>query len=177
MTPTDDTEDADPLFPDLTPEVIRQRFNEDVAALGGQTALAVEMSKLGDRRPSTLRSIQRMAAGDTRVSGEMRVVVELLMRKRWRAEEAASRAVWRLLPQGGLTTSAGGFTITLSRQTKGRWRVLLVDPTTGVEQPTPNWQPSVEEAKIRAMLCVEEALDHQRYNERLEAKLNGIPKT
>ncbi len=52
-----------------------------IAALGlTQTGLARRMKELGDDRPekNILRTIQRMVAGDARVSGEMRALLGLM---------------------------------------------------------------------------------------------------
>jgi hypothetical protein len=54
-----------------------------IAALGmTQSSLARRMKELGDDRDekNILRSIQRMVAGDARVSGEMRALLGLLER-------------------------------------------------------------------------------------------------
>jgi hypothetical protein len=54
-----------------------------IAALGmTQSSLARTMKELGDDRDekNILRSIQRMAAGDARVSGEMRALLGLMER-------------------------------------------------------------------------------------------------
>lgn len=59
-------------------------FREALAEIGeSQTGLARWMQRLGDdRKPANiLRSIQRMASGDARVSGEMRVLLTLRRRK------------------------------------------------------------------------------------------------
>lgn len=55
--------------------------------------LAKRMQRLGDRRPlgSNTRVIQRMAASESKVSGEMQVVVQMMVRVRERAEEDAQR--------------------------------------------------------------------------------------
>lgn len=56
-------------------------FRARIAALGlTQSGLARRMKQLGDDRDekNILRSIQRMVAGDARVSGEMRALLGLL---------------------------------------------------------------------------------------------------
>lgn len=58
-------------------------FRARIAALGlNQSSLARTMKELGDDRDekNILRSIQRMVAGDARVSGEMRALLGLLER-------------------------------------------------------------------------------------------------
>lgn len=58
-------------------------FRAKIASLGmTQSGLARRMKELGDDRDekNILRSIQRMVAGDARVSGEMRALLGLLER-------------------------------------------------------------------------------------------------
>ena len=60
-------------------------FRARIAALGlTQSSLARRMKQLGDDRDekNILRSIQRMVAGDARVSGEMRALLGLLAESR-----------------------------------------------------------------------------------------------
>ena len=65
-------------------EVVAQEFGElraRIAALGlNQSSMARCMKELGDDRDekNILRSIQRMVAGDARVSGEMRALLGLM---------------------------------------------------------------------------------------------------
>lgn len=65
-----------------------------------QSSLARLMHRKGDdRQPATiLRTIQRMACGEARVSGEMRVILTMMKRAKNRAEKriAAEKAVDRL---------------------------------------------------------------------------------
>lgn len=59
-------------------------FRAQIAALGlTQSGLARRMKELGDDRDekNILRSIQRMVAGDARVSGEMRALLGLMERE------------------------------------------------------------------------------------------------
>jgi len=69
-------------------------FRARLAEVGEtQGSLAQLMKRCGDLRPekSILRSIQRMAAGDVKVPGEMRVVLHLLAKSRAkRARQAAA---------------------------------------------------------------------------------------
>ncbi len=60
-------------------------FRARIAALGlTQSGLARRMKQLGDDRDekNILRSIQRMVAGDARVSGEMRALLGVLEEQR-----------------------------------------------------------------------------------------------
>jgi hypothetical protein len=64
-------------------------FRAALEALGEtQSSLARLMKRKGDdRQPNTiLRNIQRMASGDARVSGEMRVILTMMQRAKDRGE-------------------------------------------------------------------------------------------
>jgi hypothetical protein len=60
-----------------------------------QSSLARLMAKYGDdRQPATiLRSIQRMANGEARVSGEMRVLLNFMLRGKQKRLAAAQKTV------------------------------------------------------------------------------------
>ncbi len=63
----------------------RGEFRARIASLGlTQSGLARRMKELGDDRDekNILRSIQRMVAGDARVSGEMRALLGLIEQSR-----------------------------------------------------------------------------------------------
>jgi hypothetical protein len=64
-------------------------FRQALVDLGEtQSSLARLMKRKGDdRQPNTiLRTIQRMATGDARVSGEMRVILTMMQRAKARGE-------------------------------------------------------------------------------------------
>lgn len=138
----------------------RTAFVAALEAVGDPPAeLARRMDQLGDNRsiPTILRSIQRMMSGEVRVSGEMAVIVELLLQQRKRVEQVASLQTWTDAGRGCLTTVRDGFTVTLAPETRGRWRINLVH-TTGYSPSWPKWQDNVDAAKIKAMMCVEDGL-------------------
>ena len=67
-------------------------FRITLAELGEtQSSLARLMHREGDdRKPATiLRTIQRMATGEARVSGEMRVILTMMQRAKNRVERRA----------------------------------------------------------------------------------------
>ena len=76
-----------------------------------QSSLARLMKKHGDdRQPATiLRNIQRMANGEARVSGEMRVLLNFLLRgrrERTSDREASATGASAMYRAGGSDTSA-----------------------------------------------------------------------
>ncbi len=121
--------------------------------------LALRMQRLGDHRPlgTITRAIQRMAAGETKVSGEMQVVVQLLVRERERAAEDVMRLRWSQVGKT-MTAATRDFTITLSPQSRGRWKVSVTHVPTRYSPDWPVSQTSLEDAKVKAILCIEDAL-------------------
>lgn len=143
----------------LTPEEETAEFRaalDDLAET--QSGLASRMMRLGDRRPfaSILRGVQRMATGETRVSGEMHALLEMMNRERRRAKFEATSLTWKTIRTGCVTAKTRDFTITLSAQSRGRWHINLVH-VDGYRPTWPSWQPDLEEAKIRSIICVEDA--------------------
>jgi hypothetical protein len=98
-----------------------------------------------------------MASGETRVSGEMQLILELFNREARRARYEADKLPWVQVTKGMLTAKTRDFTISLSEQTRGRWHISLMHKD-GYSPPWPSWQPNLEAAKVRALLCVDEAV-------------------
>jgi len=131
----------------------------------GDGSLPKGARRLGDRRPldTILRGIQRMASGETRVSGEMLVILEMMNRERQRARYEASVLPWVTVANGCVTTKTRDFTISLSPQSRGRWLVNLVH-VDGYSPPWPAWQSNLDEAKIKSLLCLDDALADLQYH-------------
>lgn len=149
----------------LTPEQATVAFRKALDELGeSQSGLAARMQRLGDKRPfaNILRTIQRMATLETRVSGEMDVLLEMLNRERRRAKFEAENLLWTSIGDCCVTTKARDFTITLTAKSRGRWLVNLVHQG-GYSPQWPSWQDGLEEAKIKALICLDDAIiDLQR---------------
>jgi len=145
-----------------TPEEATAAFRAALESLElSQRALAGRMRELGDKRDfdAILRSVQRMATADARVSGEMQVIMTLLLRERARAERMVARADWRE-EDGWITATIDGVALSLSQQSRGRWQIhAQIDVPKGYSPPIPHWRNNLTEAKLRAVLCVDEALD------------------
>ncbi len=125
-----------------------------------QYGLAKRMSELGDRRPfqTILRSVQRMLAGDSRVSGEMQAIMGLLIRERERAIYDANALQWSTDRNGLVRTKTKGFSITLMPERSG-WRIeVREDKDNGYCHPWPKFPPDLYEAKIKSMIWLEEAI-------------------
>jgi hypothetical protein len=152
--------------PPPTPEQAMAAFRKALEDLcETQSGLALRMHRLGDRRPldTILRGIQRMASGETRVSGEMLVILEMMNRERQRARYEASKLPWATVANGCVTTKTRDFTISLLPQSRGRWLVNLVH-VDGYSPPWPAWQSNLDEAKIKALLCLDDALADLQYH-------------
>ncbi|KPF48873.1 hypothetical protein IP65_20585 [Novosphingobium sp. AAP1] len=141
-----------------------------------QSSFAGLLSELGDKRElkTILRSIQRMASADARVSGEMQVILTLLQRDKWRARRIAQATQWTERDNGGLTAEIQGVRLTLHPQSRGRWSIHarhMAEGPDGYSPSIPHWRSSLEAAKIRAVLAVDETLDHI---ERIKAELGEV---
>ena len=163
--------DIDALVGEATPtaEDATAAFREALVDLNlSQRALAAKMKALGDQRSfdTILRGVQRTATGEARVSGEMQVVMTQLVRERARARRLANSTSW-VNDNGILRAEVGGVALSISPQTRGRWQVhARIASPNGYSPAIPHWRNSLEEAKIRAILCVDEAWDHVEAIER-----------
>lgn len=152
------------MNPDPSPtDATKLRANLTNLSLS-QSGLAEAMAELGDKRElkSILRSIQRIAAEDSRLSGEMQVILTLLARQQRRARRIAAQTEWKSHADGRLTAEVQEVRLTLRPQSKGRWSIVaryLGDGPDGYSPEFPHWRESLEAAKIRAILAVDEALD------------------
>jgi hypothetical protein len=124
------------------------------------TELAKRLIDFGDYRsgPTILRSIQRMASGDTAVSGEMLVIVKMLVNQQRQRNQREIALDWQRQPNGGWSVTVDGFIITLRPESKARWSINLVYIKTGYSPSWPAWQPSLEAAKRKAMTCLADGL-------------------
>jgi hypothetical protein len=130
-----------------------------------QSGFADLLNELGDHREfkTVLRSIQRMVSADAKVSGEMHVIITLLRRDRARARRVAECAEWIENPNGGYSTIIQGVRVSVSPQSGGRWSIAarhIADGPDGYSPSFPHWRRTIEEAKIRAVMAVDETLDH-----------------
>lgn len=142
-----------------TAEEITEAFRVDLQELEETPVeLAKRMQDLGDHRSfqAILRSIQRMAAGDTGVSGEMRVIVRTLLRQQRLRENKYAGLQWHRQASGTVSTIADDFSIDLYPKSKGRWLVHLVHMPTKFSPSWPAWQDSLEAAKRKALTCLED---------------------
>lgn len=135
-----------------------------------QTGFAGLMTALGDNREvkTVLRSIQRMANGDARLSGEMQVILTLLKRDEARARRLAAMTEWTLHDDGRQTTVIQGVRVGVAPQSRGRWSIYasyIADGPDGYSPEFPHWRDNLEDAKLRAVLAVEETLDQLGRNE------------
>lgn len=170
---------ADTFYTEMPEEELRARFTRLMTALGlTENGLSYQLQRLGDhRKPSSiLKSIQRMSAGETGISGEIMVILRLLARHHEKKKEFQPGFVWERLPDGSHQTHSHGFAITLVPKSRGRWLVNLCQQETGYCPPWRCWQDSLDEAKQQAKDILFEELDAEedrRYEEAITAYLTG----
>jgi hypothetical protein len=158
-----DKEDLSEIFTarSRTSEELTAEFQAQVRELGDSPVeLADRLQKLGDNRPysTTLRGIQRMLTGETRVSGEMKALVTMMLRQQRRLKKKYADIVWKRLPDGSYASEVEDFGVTLAPQSRGRWLVHLRHKD-GYSPPWPRWQDNLEAAKRKALVCVEDATE------------------
>ncbi|WPU98444.1 hypothetical protein SNE26_20675 [Mucilaginibacter sp. cycad4] len=124
--------------------------------------LASRLKTWGDHRThdAIIRSIQRMLSGDTGVSGEMKVLVNMLTYLQHLEDEQNTGLQWMKMPSGGYIGKAGDFMLNLSPQSKGRWHISIVHQPSGYSHPWPSWQNDLESAKRKALFCLGDARRH-----------------
>lgn len=141
------------------------RLRESLGELKlNQSAFAGVMSELGDSREmkTILRSIQRMAGDEARLSGEMHVILTLLKREQSRARRMMAAATWVGEKGQRQWTEIQGVRVTINPETKGRWSIYathVAEGSNGYSPEMPHWRNSEEDAKLRAVLAVDETLD------------------
>lgn len=142
-----------------------ERFRDSLDDLGlNQSGLAGLMTELGDSREmkTILRSIQRMAGSEARLSGEMHVILTLLSREQARARRLAAATTWTPGEGGRLTATVQGVRLSLAPQSRGRWSIharYIAEGPNGYSPEIPHWRNSLEDAKLRAILAVDETFD------------------
>jgi hypothetical protein len=144
----DDPNDAELAAPEFRARLERLSLS--------QSALAVRLRDLGDDRSveTILRSIQRMATGDARVSGEMKVILRLLEQSQLRLRRLANSVQWVDHQDGTVTAEADDFSIFMRAESRSRWSIS-VRHRDGYSPPWPRWETSLEQAKARALLAIE----------------------
>jgi hypothetical protein len=144
-----------------TDEELRAHFSsalKEISFTSGE--LLSWMTDRGDYRDSsaTIRSIQRMMAGDTRVSGTMMVLVNTLVRQHRRLKAEYPNLVWSINERGVHIAEVDGWYIYVSPQSKGRWILSCSNGPNHKDYSPPfgRWLDSLEEAKNKALMSVEE---------------------
>lgn len=138
-----------------TPEERTEQFKLLLAELDEKpTELAWRMIRLGDYRNAAaiMRSIQRMSAGDTQVSGEMLVIVRMLVNQQRLQYSKLSQVKWAQQGNGAWVAEFEGFKITLHPETKQRWSIYLRVIETDYSPACGAWQVGLEAAKRKALV-------------------------
>lgn len=153
----------DPLGRKPTDEELRLEFNKVLEEISfTPSELLSWMRHRGDYRDSSasIRSIQRMMSGATRVSGTMMVLITSLVRQHRRLKAKYPNLVWTMNEHGMHTAQVDGWYMYISPQTKGRW---LLSCSCGPSRddyspPYGRWLDTLEEAKNKALMSVEEGM-------------------
>jgi hypothetical protein len=147
-----------------SPEEQRQKFIATLSELSLSPAdLARYMDRNRDNRDfsATIRGIQRIMGGETRVSGEMIVITNMLLRQHRRLKMRYHPLIWERSEHGTYWTQVDDWFVYISPQTRGRW-LLYCRNGQGPKDYSPpfgRWLDSLEEAKNKALSCVEEGIN------------------
>lgn len=144
-----------------TPAERTKQFRELLAELDEKpTELARRLRGLGDHRApaAIMRSIQRMAAGDTAASAEALVIVRMLVNQQRLRDREQAQVEWKRQPNGTWSATVAGFMVTLHPQSKQRWSIYLTFIETGYSPAWQPWPTGLEAAKRKALACVADGL-------------------
>jgi hypothetical protein len=139
----------------LTPEERTEQFKKLLEELDEKpTELAVRLIRLGDYRgaAAVMRSVQRMAAGDTKVSGEMLVIIRMLVNQQRLQYSKLSQVAWAQQANGAWVAKFEGFKITLHPETKQRYSIFLRVIETDYSPACGSWVVGLEAAKRKALV-------------------------
>lgn len=139
----------------LTPEERTEQFRQLLEELDEKpTELAVRLIRLGDYRSAAaiMRGIQRMEAGDTKVSGEMLVIIRMLVNQQRRQYSKLNQVEWAQQANGAWVAKFEGFKITLHPQTKDRYSIFLRVIETDYSPACGSWVVGLEAAKRKALV-------------------------
>ena len=135
---------------------------DNVKVWGERADVATFINKKDYRDYSaTVRGIQRKVSGETRVSGEMMVIANMLLRQHRRLKARYPNLQWKQDQYGVYRTQVEDWYVCISPQTRGRW-ILSCRHGTGAKDFSPafgRWLDSLEEAKNKALACVEEGMN------------------
>ena len=149
-----ESNDEDSLF-SLTSEERTEHFKKLLEELDEKpTELASRLIRLGDYRNAAaiMRGIQRMAAGDTKVSGEMLVIVRMLVNQQRLQYSKLSQVEWAQQANGAWVAKFEGFKITLHPESKQRWSIYLRVIATDYSPACGSWQVGLDAAKRKALV-------------------------
>lgn len=111
-----------------------EQFSDRLEALNlGPRDLATIMQKYGDHRSDAtiLKSIRRMLSGETTVSAEIVVIVELIDKFRQAGESLFSRLDWQATSNERIEASHEGWKVVLEL-IRRCWRVSIIEPSGNV---------------------------------------------
>lgn len=124
--------------------------------------LAAFMLDNGDHRDyqTVLRGIQRALVEDTRVSGELYVIVNMLLRRNRYLKHRYINISWEKNEYGTYWTKVDDWYVYLVPQSRGRWQITCrhgLDPK-DYSPPFSRWFNTFEEARDRAWAHLENGM-------------------
>lgn len=161
-----------------TQQELASRFRGALAELNMTPAeLAEFMSKNNDPRDMSaiLRGIQRTLAEDTRVSGELMVIVNMLLLRHRRLKHRYSQIVWQRNEHGVYWAQVDGWYVYIVPQSKGRWQITCrhgLDPK-DYSPPFSRWYNTLEEARNKAWAHLEDGMNEEANNLHTYAALHS----
>jgi len=131
-------------------------------ATQGESDPEVIVVELGDKAEAiaAYRGIKKSREDFPNRSKADHVIVTLLQREHSRARRKVDKITWRQDDGGKLTTDQDGVHLTIWPESRGRWSIHAAKIDSGYSPPVPHWRKSLEDAKIRAVLAIDETLDH-----------------
>lgn len=120
------------------------------------------MSCRGDYRDisASIRGIQRMMSGETRVSGPMMVLVNMLVRQHRRLKARHPNLAWSINEHGTYSAQVDGWHVYIAPQPKRRWLLSCSSGPSRQDYSPPfgRWLETLEEAQNKALVFVEEGM-------------------
>ena len=109
-----------------------------------------------NRKPQTIvRSIQRMKSNEIPISGEMTVIVNMLLARQKEIHRSYSDITWEVDANGVVSSVIDDHKVALQPYSRGRWVINVTHPT-GYCPPWPTFPKTLADAKRKALVMVED---------------------
>lgn len=148
-------------WPRLCDERLKE-FSESLDFLGLRPHdLAIRLGEIGDRRDEGSRfdEIEAVHRGEKDVPEELLATLELLKRQNRRIKRAYSGLNWYAQEDGTVRAFTNDFALRLLPESDDRYRVHL-EHISGYKPKWPKWAKPLEEAKLMALLVLDDSLSY-----------------